>query len=252
MPPFPGFVSVLVALSKFFLDVSSGIGITPALSVIGAHKHSRRINLIWAVRNRDLLEFFLDHLYLDHQGWNLIFYTGREELNMASLNVHANTNVCIISGRPNLHEVIPAIIFGIESGQGLPENYTSSTRREVCQAIVDRLNCHLIERRPSDQDSDASIRDDLMISASELGFQLEPGPISCTVHADEIEDRLTMGFSPRDKIDGAKEYVKQLDPHLVLPTWGMLYCGGAKMVLEDLEKISEEYNIGLHVESFSW
>jgi hypothetical protein len=61
-----------------------------------------------------------------------------------------------------------------------------------------------------------------------------------------------MGFCPCDTIDGAKEYVKQLDPHLVLPTWGMLYCGGAKMVLEDLEKISEEYNIGLHVESFSW
>jgi ferric-chelate reductase len=56
--------------------VASGIGITPALSVIRAHKDSRRINLIWAVRDRHLLEFFLRHLYLDHQGWNLIALEG--------------------------------------------------------------------------------------------------------------------------------------------------------------------------------
>jgi hypothetical protein len=32
----------------------------------------------------------------------------------------------------------------------------------------------------------------------------------------------------------------------------MLYCGGAKQVLSELEKISDEYQIGLHVESFAW
>lgn len=55
--------------------VASGIGITPALSVIRAHKESRSISLIWAIRDPSMLEFFLEHLYLDHDGWNLIFYT---------------------------------------------------------------------------------------------------------------------------------------------------------------------------------
>lgn len=55
--------------------VASGIGITPALSVIRAHKSSRNISLIWATRDANMLELFLEHLYLDHKGWNLIFYT---------------------------------------------------------------------------------------------------------------------------------------------------------------------------------
>jgi ferric-chelate reductase len=94
--------------------VASGIGITPALSVIRAHKETRRINLIWICRDESLLKFFLQHLYLDHQGWNLIFYTGKNKLCLTDDDVVANTNVCIIEGRPMLPKVIPNIIFGIE------------------------------------------------------------------------------------------------------------------------------------------
>jgi predicted ferric reductase len=65
--PFPSPYNNAEAYDNQIL-VASGIGITPALSVIQAHKNSRRINLIWAVRDRHLLEFFLKHLYLDHQG----------------------------------------------------------------------------------------------------------------------------------------------------------------------------------------
>jgi len=231
-----------------------GIGITPALSVIGAHKDNRRINLIWAVRDRHLLEFFPRHLYLDHEGWNLIFYTGREPLDMSSLNVHANTNVCIINGRPNLHEVIPNIIFGIESKEGLPENYTPDTQRMACQMIVD----HIKNESSSTRRTSRTVRtldssdEDLSIFAAELGFQLSPGDISETIKPNDLMSRLSMGFRPWNTVDGSKEYVKKLDPQLVLPTWGMLYCGGAKVVLDDLDAISEEYSIGLHVESFEW
>jgi hypothetical protein len=64
-----------------------------------------------------------------------------------------------------------------------------------------------------------------------------------------------MGFRPWDGHEGSKEYVKNLDRKLIIPpTWGMLYCGGAsKQVLSELEKISEEYQAGLHAESsFAW
>ena len=54
--------------------VASGIGITPALSIIRCHKDFRRTNLIWAVRDVSMLEFFLEKMYLDHDRWNLIFY----------------------------------------------------------------------------------------------------------------------------------------------------------------------------------
>lgn len=168
---------------------------------------------------------------------------------MNSLNVHANTNVCVIDGRPNLHQVIPNIIFGIESRQGLPENYTLATQKVACEMIADRF---MESSRRNDDASYVSVEEDLACYAAELGFHLDVGRIAGEVKADTFMNRLTMGFRPWDKVDGAKDYVKKLDPTLVLPTWGILYCGGAKMVLKDLAAISEEYDIGLHVESFEW
>jgi hypothetical protein len=95
--------------------VASGIGVTPALSIIRAHKDLRRTNLIWAVRDVSMLEFFLKHLYLDYDGWNLIFYTGKAPLNPVLEEL--NTNVCIIKSRPDLCIAIPNIIYRIESGR---------------------------------------------------------------------------------------------------------------------------------------
>jgi ferric-chelate reductase len=243
--------------------VASGIGITPALSVIRAHKDSRRINLIWAVRDPHLLEFFLRHLYLDHEGWNLIFYTGTTRLRMPNMDILTNTNVCIVEGRPKLHEVIPNIIFGIESGQGLPENYTPTTRAVASELLADRL----IDLNSNNQSTGVdAAAEDLAGFASELGFHLPTEGVSQsfdlfmsnemrlerTRTSRELMSHLSIGFRPWDKFDGAKDYVKRLDPKLVLPTWGILYCGGAKKVLAELEKISADYGIGLHVESFEW
>jgi hypothetical protein len=41
--------------------------------------------------------FFLEQMYLEHDGWNLIFYTGKTPLTSAIEN--ANTNVRVIYGR---------------------------------------------------------------------------------------------------------------------------------------------------------
>ena len=65
-------------------------------------------------------------MYLDHDGWNLIFYTGKKPLTSAIETM--NTNVRVIKGRPQLGSVIPNMIYGIESKQGLPEKYTESSK----------------------------------------------------------------------------------------------------------------------------
>jgi Ferric reductase NAD binding domain/FAD-binding domain len=281
--------------------VASGIGITPALSVIRAHKNTRRINLIWAVRDESILQFFLQHLYLDHQGWNLIFYTGKEEIRDATIHARTtNTNVCIIQCRPKLNEVIPNIIYGIESGLGLPERYSPDTKLVASEMIAQRYH-----RRASQQATMASsagsnnllhLAEDVACYASELGFHLptekvdamsqgfaldhridndddfddndqdhcaiqQPFSSSSKHHGtidasarttDTIMSYLAVGFRPWDRHDDAKAYVKSLDRNLILPTWGMLYCGGAKVVETELKKISDEFHIGLHVESFAW
>lgn len=246
--------------------VASGIGITPALSVIRAHQNSRRINLIWAVRDLHLLEFFLRHLYLDHQGWNLIFYTGKQNLSGSTVDTKNNSNVCIIEGRPKLNELIPNIIYGIESGLGLPERYSPDTRATASEILADRL----VNSSRSDATGSDEMTEDLACYASELGFHLPTqailnefmsssdlqsgrGAKRCARRVSEsIMGHLAIGFRPWDHRGGARKYVKQLDKKLVMPTWGMLYCGGAKPVLGELEKISDEYQICLHVESFAW
>jgi ferric-chelate reductase len=246
--------------------VASGIGITPALSVIGAHKDTRRINLIWAVRDEHLLRFFLQHLYLDHQGWNLIFYTGSKKLPGIVIDSVADTNVCIIEGRPKLQEVIPNIIYGIESGLGLPERYSPETKMVASEMLAERFQARQIDEG---LDGRHNVAEDLACYASELGFRLSTDAISTQfsfanrsdldataysghTSSDAISGHLGLGFRPWDLHEGARRYVQNLDRNLVLPTYGILYCGGSKAVEKDLKNISDEFGISLHVESFAW
>jgi hypothetical protein len=235
------------------------------------------------------LEFFLKHLYLDHQGkdhvsacvlgksilsgislaslflctpgWNLIFYTGKEKLSTADMDVFTNTNVRIIEGRPNLKQVIPAIIYGVESGLGLPERYHPEVKTVASEMLLDRLSC-----ASGDGQESASI-ENLACYASELGFQLAPEVIARERRLSAAEEmapkrsrrssasimgHLEIGFRPWEEHPDAHEYVKNLDRHLVIPTWGLLYCGGAKQVEADLKKIADDYQLGIHIESFAW
>lgn len=119
--------------------VAAGIGITPALSVIRAHQDYRRINLIWAVRDPAMLEFFLSHAYLDHRGWNLIFYTGKVELPKCLMDSIEDTNVVILNCRPDIRSLIPNIIYGIESGVDESETYfTESAKNDEMTKMLSR------------------------------------------------------------------------------------------------------------------
>jgi hypothetical protein len=125
----------------------------------------------------------------------------------------------------------------------------------------------IAERMEASHDLDgAGALEDLAVYASELGFTLptekmsgefcmmKDAPLNQSMQTcqETIMSHLDIGFRPWDTHAGAKEYVKNLDKNMVLPTWGMLYCGGTKVVVEELRKISDEYRICLHVESFAW
>lgn len=232
--------------------VASGIGITPALSVIRAHKDSRRINLIWTVRDRHLLEFFLRHLYLDHDGWNLIFYTGKEAL-PADVEIFSNTNVCIIMGRPKLRQLVPNIIYGIESGMGLPERYVPEVKQRAADMLAG-LNESVHSRAV----------EEIALQASEQGFTIadretfqnelqksSKGPRKQKSAA--ILRHLHGNFRPWEFHAKANSYVKKFsreDP--AITSWGLLYCGNAKPLEAEVKRMSDKYRISLHIESFGW
>lgn len=146
--------------------VASGIGITPALGAINAFKDSRRVNLIWAVRDPEMLEFFLKHMYLDHDGWNLIYYTGNQPICADLENTH--TNIRIIRGRPKLSSVIPNVVYGIESKEGLPEGYTEMSKAGAKKRLLERM---------VELDADSSLRAEAKVTqlreyGEVLGFSL--------------------------------------------------------------------------------
>lgn len=86
-----------------------------------------------------MLEFFLENFVMDQDGWSLIFYTGRSPLNPALNTEELNMNVRIIRGRPDLHVVIPNIIYGIESRKGLPESTLPDAREEVKRKLHEKM-----------------------------------------------------------------------------------------------------------------
>ena len=197
--------------------VAAGIGITPALSVIRAHKDYRRINLIWAVRDPAMLKFFLEHTYLDNRGWNLIFYTGKEPLLID--NLAATNNACIIRSRPKLDQLVPNIVYGIESGEGRPERYLPNQKVDATNLLPEELNKLVMASEMSPE------------YAKELGY-------NC--------------FKPWEEHEEATPYAQNLDPRLVKSTWGIIYCGGKNKLLTSLEETAHDVGIKLHCESFEW
>ena len=101
--------------------VASGIGITPALSLLNLYKASRRVNLIWVCRDNALIEHFLARETFDGDAFTLIYYTGKVALSLAATK-DLPPNVNAFKGRPNLESVVTGIIHSIESGKALPEN----------------------------------------------------------------------------------------------------------------------------------
>ena len=75
--PFASPYSVATNYDNLIL-VASGIGITPAMSIVTSLKETRRTHVLWACREPSLLEFYLENCIFDDDAWTLIYYTGTQ------------------------------------------------------------------------------------------------------------------------------------------------------------------------------
>ena len=96
------------------------------LQVINHHAKTRKVNLVWSCRDPGLVQFYLEQLAFTNSAWNLIYYTGKEPLLIAR---DLPANVLLLKGRPELDhtsvvsmDTVRWIIYGIETGEGLPED----------------------------------------------------------------------------------------------------------------------------------
>lgn len=265
--------------------VSTGIGLTPALSVIEQHKESRTIFLVWSTKDASMVEFFIQNYhYLDHEhGFNFIFYTGTQPLNLTMLE-GLPSNVKIIQSRPNLDALIPDIIHANEcSGEKSQDNFQSCYK---CQAIHDILE------KTKEFDTETTSRTDkeklqeLVLVAKDAGYEfselsshLQDAGIPCPFTVPKTEKGSRSRVSPNlpqyEMMSDVHAYivlkracflaaiwnptvhaarsVKNLEhKSSLLSRWGVMYCGGSTQVKRKLKKITSEYEIDLHYESFAW
>lgn len=105
--------------SENLVAVATGIGVTPAISLMKQYSStSRRLNLVWICRDAGLVEHFLETVEFCSDGYTLIYYTGERRLVMRNDLPPA---VFVFNGRPNLERAISGIIASIATGEGLPE-----------------------------------------------------------------------------------------------------------------------------------
>ena len=118
--PFP---SPFGAASNFdnLICVASGIGITPAISIVTSFAQTRRVNLVWACRDPDLIEHYLRHICHD-SAWTFIFYTGKRSLNLNDGDIgwlKGRPTLKILQGRPDLEDLVCSIVDNISNDLGL-------------------------------------------------------------------------------------------------------------------------------------
>jgi hypothetical protein len=112
--------------------------------VMRANKTTRRTNLIWAVRDPHMLEFFVRRAEFSERGWNLIFYTGKEKTYLVDqgrdIITATGARVYIIQSRPDFDQLVPNLIYSIESKASVPEAYTPDAKIEAVQFLKERLD----------------------------------------------------------------------------------------------------------------
>ena len=97
------FVSPYTASVNFqnLIFVATGIGITPALSSISRLSAGRHLTLAWMCRDASLVKFYIETFNFQIMSHVLIFYTGKEPLQLADLPLNLN----VIRGRPDMEQV---------------------------------------------------------------------------------------------------------------------------------------------------
>jgi hypothetical protein len=98
---------------------ASGIGITPALGVMGQYPGFSRTKIfIWSTRSKTMLKFFAPLLKDAHL--SVVFYTGKEDLSQNELNqIQAHGNIFVQKGRPeSMTATIGSLITMFENNLG--------------------------------------------------------------------------------------------------------------------------------------
>lgn len=231
-----------------------------------AHKETRRINLIWVVRDPAMLEFFLVQVANNtSRGWVLIFFTGNVPFNNSHISRGSmKKNVHILKGRPNLKNVIVNIIYLIESKKLLPEKYHGDVdcmkddnksfeeeKTENSHTESDRRNALLQDGKhetlSSVFDSSQNFLDQEVQDIENSSKKISLDEKECG-EKDDIEN---------ENIESLFKNCKR-NNNTVLQTkrrsgsWGILYCGGNKTIHKRLHKISETYKLSFGSESFTW
>ena len=115
--PFPSPFSTATGYDNL-ICVASGIGITPSISSIINLAETRVVHLIWTCRDADLVEFYLHQTQFDDDAWSFIFYTGKRQLVLGDKPKNPRVKVCL--GRPNLEELIVALVDNTNHGRPMP------------------------------------------------------------------------------------------------------------------------------------
>lgn len=117
--------------------IATGIGITPALGVMGQYKgNSRTKVLVWSVRSPEMLGFFCPLISTDAT-MAVIYYTGKDKLSDSELKRMRHTgNIVIYQKRPSsLEEVVSTIITKTTSTFRGPQQRRKSRRTSMLQRI---------------------------------------------------------------------------------------------------------------------
>ena len=126
--PFPSQFSVAHNCDNI-LTLVTGIGVTPALSVMNTLNESRQVNLVWMCRDPSLIQYFVEEVQFPKGCSVFIYYTGR------SLFPKGNSlpsNVHIFNGRPVLDKVISCVIHSVETSQ---DEEISHISRSLCTML---------------------------------------------------------------------------------------------------------------------
>ena len=134
--------------------IATGIGITPALGVMGQYKgNSRTKVLIWSVRSPEMLGFFCPLISTDAT-IALIYYTGKVKLSNSELKrMHHKGNVVIYQKRPSsLEEVVSTVITTTTSTfrgpqQRMARRRSSMFKRTSLSSAVENLSDMTPEER---------------------------------------------------------------------------------------------------------
>lgn len=113
--PYTSPYSAVQSFSHIILT-ASGIGITPALGVMGQYPgFSRTKILVWTTRDKNMLKFFAPLVSDAHLA--VIFYTGKEKLDEEEVGkIRSHGNIYLQQSRPHsLPEIIEYVIVEFEN-----------------------------------------------------------------------------------------------------------------------------------------